>query len=104
MKLMTRISYLLAVFLLSLSPVFAQQPPPSGLTTSMPTITTIPPDARSSSNFNVEKAAAAYMALIPSNSKSRSDAYFEGGYWLILWDFLYGVGVSILLLNLRWSA
>src|ERR1019366_6521977 len=30
--------------------------------------------------------------------------YFEGGYWMILWDFLYGVVVALLLLNTRWSA
>src|SRR5207247_10918309 len=27
-----------------------------------------------------------------------------GGYWLILWDFLYGAVISLLLLNLGWSA
>jgi Zn-dependent protease with chaperone function len=70
----------------------------------MPAITTVPPDARPSPDFNVERATDAYMALIPASSKARSDAYFEGGYWLILWDFLYGAAVSLLLLNLRWSA
>jgi len=28
------------------------------------------------------------------------DAYFEGGYWMILWDFLYGAAILLLLLNL----
>jgi STE24 endopeptidase len=70
----------------------------------MPAITTVPPDAQPSPGFNVDKATAAYMALIPPASKARSDAYFEGGYWLILWDFLYGAAVCLLLLNLRWSA
>ena len=28
----------------------------------------------------------------------------KAAYWLILWDFLYGVIVALLLLNLRWSA
>jgi STE24 endopeptidase len=83
---------------------FGQQAPPAGLTTAMPTITTVPAAAQSSPNFNVEAATNAYMALIPASSKARSDAYFEGGYWLILWDFLYGVAVALLLLNLRWSA
>lgn len=35
---------------------------------------------------------------------ARSNAYFEGGYWLLLWDFLYGAAVALLMLNLRWSA
>jgi len=30
--------------------------------------------------------------------KARSDAYFEGGYWLQLWDFLIGAGIAYLLL------
>ena len=41
---------------------------------------------------------------MPSAARARSDAYFEGGYWMILWDFLYGMAVALVLLNLRWSA
>ncbi len=44
------------------------------------------------------------MAMIPPAANARADAYFEGGYWLILWGFLYGTVVSLLLLQLRWSA
>ncbi|HLE59972.1 MAG TPA: M48 family metallopeptidase, partial [Thermoanaerobaculaceae bacterium] len=36
--------------------------------------------------------------------RARSDAYFEGGYWLQLWGFLYGAAVAILLLATRLSA
>jgi STE24 endopeptidase len=35
--------------------------------------------------------------------RARSDAYFEGGYWL-LWDYLYGAGIALLLLGRGWSA
>jgi STE24 endopeptidase len=70
----------------------------------MPSITTVPPAAQASPNFNAEAAADAYVALIPDASKARSDAYFEGGYWLILWDFLYASAVAVLLLQARWSA
>src|SRR6202140_15027 len=45
-----------------------------------------------------------YLAQIPADKTARSDAYFEGGNWMILWDFLYGIAVALLLLNLRWSA
>jgi len=31
---------------------------------------------------------------IPADARARSDAYFEGGYWMILWDFLYGAASS----------
>ena len=55
-------------------------------------------------HFDATPATKAYLAQIPADKTARSDAYFEGGYWLILWDFLYGVVVALLLLNLRWSA
>jgi Zn-dependent protease with chaperone function len=42
--------------------------------------------------------------MIPPEATARSNAYFEGGYWLLLWDFVYGAAISLLLLNLRWSA
>jgi STE24 endopeptidase len=71
---------------------------------AMPSVVTVPPEAQPSPNFNVEKATDAYLAQIPADSTRRSNAYFEGGYWLILWDFLYGAAVALLLLNLRWSA
>ncbi len=70
----------------------------------MPSVTTVPAAAQPSPNFNVEAATEAYMAQMPASSRARSDAYFEGGYWLILWDFLYGAVLSLLLLNWRWSA
>ena len=70
----------------------------------MPSVITVPPEAQASPNFNAEAATNAYMAEIPASAKARSDAYFEGGYWMILWDFVYGVIVALLLLNLRWSA
>jgi STE24 endopeptidase len=67
-------------------------------------ITRVPPAAQPSDHFDPDAATEAYMAMIPSAAKARSDAYFEGGYWLILWDFLYASAIMLLLLNLRWSA
>jgi len=64
----------------------------------------IPPAAQPSPTFNADTATNAYLALIPDTAKARSDAYFEGGYWLILWDFLYGAAIALLILQLRWSA
>ena len=93
------------IFCVGLSIAPAQTSPASGNAASeMPSVTTVPPEAQPSSNFNVEAATDAYMARIPASSKARSDAYFEGGYWLILWDFLYGAVIALVLLNLRWSA
>jgi hypothetical protein len=72
--------------------------------TAMPSVVQVPSEAQPSDHFDAVAATNAYLAQIPSDARSRSDAYFEGGYWLILWDFLYGAIVYILLLQLRWSA
>ena len=94
------------MFCLGLGMVSAQAPPPAGSNAAneMPSVTTVPPEAQPSPNFSVEAATDAYMARIPASARARSDAYFEGGYWLILWDFLYGAVIALVLLNLRWSA
>jgi STE24 endopeptidase len=94
------------VFCLGLGIAAAQSAPPAGgnAANEMPSVTTVPPEAQPSANFSVEAATDAYMARIPASARTRSDAYFEGGYWLILWDFLYGAVIALVLLNLRWSA
>jgi STE24 endopeptidase len=56
------------------------------------------------SNLDPTAATAAYFASVPPAEKARSDAYFEGGYWLILWDFLAGAVVYLILLRTRLSA
>ena len=77
-------------------PVSAQQQTPS--------VISVPEAAKASPNFNVDAATDAYLALIPPDARARSDAYFEGGYWLQLWDFLMASGISLVLLQLEWSA
>jgi STE24 endopeptidase len=72
--------------------------------TVMPSVVEVPAAAQPSLHFDAEAATDAYLAAIPANARAKSDAYFEGGYWLILWDFLYGVAVYFLVLKLRWSA
>ena len=54
--------------------------------------------------FDVNAAVEAYLAKMPPARRARSNAYFEGGYWLLLWDFLTTVVVMWLLLRFRWSA
>jgi STE24 endopeptidase len=72
--------------------------------TTMPSRIPIPAAARPSANFDVEAATDAYLAEIPPAARARSDAYFEGGYWLILWDFLGGAIIALILLHFGWSA
>src|SRR5579863_4847237 len=56
------------------------------------------------SHFEADQATAEWMAQIPAEAKAKSDAYYEGGYWLILWDFVVGLIVAWLFLGTRLSA
>jgi STE24 endopeptidase len=84
----------------------AQQTPGPGEkpTTAMPDLVQVPAAAQPSAHFDADAATEAYLAQIPASARSRSDAYFEGGYWLILWDFLYGVAIYFMVLHFGWSA
>jgi STE24 endopeptidase len=88
--------YLLLVCMLSISLV-AQTPK------TTPALQ-IPAAAQAGPGFNSEAATEAYLASLGAERKAKSDSYFEGGYWLILWDFLYGGAVLLVLLETGWSA
>ncbi len=64
----------------------------------------VPAGAEASPSFDPEVATQAYLDILSPEQKERSDAYFEGGYWLRLWGFLYGLGVAWLLLGTGLSA
>jgi len=49
-------------------------------------------------------ATRAWLDTVPPEEKARSDTYFEGGYWLILWNFLVTAAIALLLLITRLSA
>jgi STE24 endopeptidase len=53
---------------------------------------------------DIKAAVDAYLAKMPPAQRARSNAYFEGGYWLLLIDFIYTLLVMRLLLRLRSSA
>src|SRR5947208_11539945 len=78
-----------------LSPVPAQQN--SRSTATSPAI-----DAAKS--FDPVEATKAWLNTVPADKRAKSDAYFEGGYWLILWNFLAGAAIAIFLLASKWSA
>src|SRR5947207_1411231 len=54
----------------------------------------------------IDTAAAtqAWLDSVPRNQREKSDAYFEGGYWLILWNSLLTAAISAFLLASRFSA
>ena len=55
-------------------------------------------------SFDPATATQAWLDTVPPEERAKSDAYFEGGYWLILWNFLMVAAISIFLLQSRISA
>jgi STE24 endopeptidase len=49
-------------------------------------------------------ATEVYVAKLTPEQIAKSDSYFEGGYWLILWSFLLTAGLSLILLTTGLSA
>jgi len=54
--------------------------------------------------FDVEAATRGYLALLEGPARAKSDSYFEGGYWLILWNAVVSVAFYLLILATGWSA
>jgi len=60
--------------------------------------------AENANAFDPAAATEAWLATVPRDKRQKSDAYFEGGYWLLLWNFLVAAAISIFLLESRISA
>jgi Zn-dependent protease with chaperone function len=60
--------------------------------------------AENPSAFDPATATQEWLDSVPSDQRAKSDTYFEGGYWLILWNFLLAAAISIFLLSSRISA
>jgi STE24 endopeptidase len=58
----------------------------------------IPAAAQIGPNFNVDNATDAFLDLLSPEQRRLSDQYFEGGYWLQLWELLWTVGACAVLL------
>jgi STE24 endopeptidase len=55
-------------------------------------------------SFDPAAATQAWLDTVPRNQRQKSDSYFEGRYWLILWNFLLAAAISVFLLGSRLSA
>lgn len=89
---------LFAVAMLVIGPPLAARdtaPPTPVAARPMPAAVSTP---SSGAAFDPAAATNAYLATVAGEKRARSDAYFEGGYWLQLWDFLLGVAVNLALL------
>jgi STE24 endopeptidase len=67
-------------------------------------ITPVDDTWRASLPRDADAATQAYMDRLPPDVVARSNAYFEGGYWLLLWNFLLTLAISAILLGGRRSA
>ena len=99
----SRLCLFILICLVLCWPVLAQKTPDLS-DSQMPSVVTVPEAAKASDHFDVDAATNAYLAEIPASARARSDAYFEGGYWLILWDFLLSVVIYFVLLHFGISA
>ncbi|MFL6503897.1 MAG: M48 family metallopeptidase [Candidatus Udaeobacter sp.] len=57
------------------------------------------PALRQSASLDAAAATQAWLNSVPQGKREKSDAYFEGGYWLLLWNYLVAAAISILLLS-----
>ena len=53
---------------------------------------------------DADAATQAYLDRLPADVVARSNAYYEGGYWLQLWNFLLGWVIAAIVLGGRRSA
>ncbi len=53
--------------------------------------------------FDPKAATDAWLATVSPERRERSDAYYEGGYWIQLWSFALAVVLALLFLRLGWS-
>ena len=87
--------FLFALSLLMAAPAFAQQPSPPSTPYPAPSI---------APGTDPATATRAWLDTVPPDKRAKSDAYFEGGYWLLLWDFLMTAAIALFLLVSRISA
>src|SRR5882762_3204481 len=96
MKSLVLVLSIASFFLCVCAPVRAQEISAAS-TTSAP-LPSIAPGA------DPATATRAWLDTVPADKRAKSDAYFEGGYWLILWEFLMAAAIAIFLLSSRISA
>ncbi len=76
----------------------AQEASPAAGERELPAGLIVPEAAKPGPEFDVDKATQSYIDLLTPEQRAQSDAYFEGGYWLQLWGFLYGLLVCAVLI------
>lgn len=77
---------------LGCGPASALDLPPRAAPTTRVEVYPLPPPGWE--NFSPEQATADYLASVPPAQKARSDAYFEGGYWLTGLNLLFTLALA----------
>ena len=81
--------FLLALSFFAARATFAQAPSPDSTPYPTPSI---------AAGTDPARATRAWLDTVPADKREKSDAYFEGGYWLILWNFLVNAAIAIFVL------
>jgi STE24 endopeptidase len=84
------------------SPAAAQDLPPRAAPTQHVVVNNLPPPG--TENFDFEKSVNGYLATVTPQQKAKSDAYFEGKYYLSFIELLYTLVIAGALLWTRVSA
>jgi len=106
---MHRLILFLLALLFGLTTLVQARPTPESKPSATPWPEVTPPpagilDPNHPEKFDPAAATTAWLDTVPADKREKSDAYFEGGYWLILWNFLVAVAILLFLLQSRLSA
>jgi STE24 endopeptidase len=75
----------------------------SGMASSHSNTDTLTLSNESKEHFDVNKSINEYLNMLTPEQKVRSDSYFEGGYWIILWEFVIELAIAWIFLSLGLS-
>ena len=95
------LTVLAALTLLSVSTAYAAPAVEASKPGASPATSTTASPAK---HFDADEATREWLNTMSPEARAKSDAYFEGGYWLILWDFVVTLIVAWLFLGTRLSA
>ena len=93
-----KLTCMVVIFILALFVVAPPARADTPISRDLPPGLQIPDAAKPGPNFDVDRATQAYLDLLSPEQRALSDAYFEGSYWLQLWELLYGLVIAGVLL------
>jgi STE24 endopeptidase len=96
--MLKHLATLLLLFTLGTSPLQAAELNTTATSSVTPAAQAAPPA------LDPKAATQAFMDRLQGEARAKSDSYAEGGYWLLLWNLLYGLLVAWLLLSRQISA